>query len=206
METHRLHGKELRPDGERQVRTASIIAAVAAACLSACSAPTNTGGGSAADTSFSAAPATSANLAAPATAFYQRFQEVTQACDTAGDEAKALLKRGDTVGGYQALAEAQDQCKAAFMAVTNLQVPEVENTAMTALGAAKDVCGVAYWSKRNAYRDVAKVINGDERPSAQATAAQSSTKANDQLGACVAQMMKAVHDAGGAVPELDAAK
>jgi hypothetical protein len=185
-------------------RTACLVAAVATACLSACSAPTNTGGGSGADSGFSSAPITSSNLTAPATAFYQHFQEVTQGCDTAGDQAKALLKSGETVGGYQVLTEAQDQCKAAFMAVTNMQVPEVENTeSKTALGAAKDACGVAYWSKRNAYRDVAKVINGDERPSAQATAADSSTKANDQLGACVAQMMKAVHEAGGSVPEQD---
>jgi hypothetical protein len=115
------------------------------------------------------------------------------------------LENHDVVGGYQALTEAQAQCKAAFMAVTNLQIPELaSDEARTALRAAKDACGVAYWSKRNAYRDVATVINGDDRPSAQATAAKSSNQANEQLGACVAQMMKAVHDAGGAVPELDA--
>jgi hypothetical protein len=195
-------------DLSRGLRTGYLVAAAVSVCLSSCSAPTNNSGASpAADAGVSSTSGSGSTQATEATAFYQQFQAATDPCDAAGDQAKALLQSHDLVGGYQALTEAQARCKTAFIAVTNMKLPSsAEGDSKAALKAAQDACGIAYWSKRNAYRDVAKVINGDIRPSAQAAAAHSSDQASERLGDCVAGMMKAVHEAGGAVPELDVAK
>lgn len=172
------------------------IATILAASLAGCSAPPST----------DAAGAT-ANLAAQTTEFYQGFERAALTCDAAGEQVQAAVKRGGDVAAYQALRDAEAACKDAFMAISNLHLPkDAEGETKAALKSAKDACSTAYFSKRDAYRDVATVLDGDTRPSAQATAMQSSRDANDELEVCVSKMITAVRGAGGTTPAFEAGK
>lgn len=126
-----------------------------------------------------------------------------EACDTAGKAVVAAADKRDVYELYPVLKDGIEGCRTSYQATSELKPPAAATGEVKdAFKEAIDTCGMAHINKQMAFEAMAKVVDGDQRPSAVAEArSQAETAQMGQL-ACAAGFMKATDKAGFQLTEV----
>lgn len=126
-------------------------------------------------------------------------------CDTRVGRAGDAMRTGDLYAAYDVVTQAQAVCEAASRDISAIPIPRsAKGDARKALIEARDRCSTAMFAKRQAMGKVARVVDGDARPSAVAEARRENELASTMTLGCVAAFAQAAEKAGYTLPELKA--
>lgn len=120
-------------------------------------------------------------------------------CDEAGKHVATVAGRRNLniYDLYPMVQQAQSICSDAGLNIGRIPVPAaIPSGDRAAFKEAIETCGNAYFAKGIAYDQMAKVLNGDMRPSAVNDAKQASEGAQAGTMLCAIGFMKAVGDTG----------
>lgn len=143
-------------------------------------------------------PASKIDLTADTKAMWDEILVAVAPCDAASKlVASASDRSGDVYEVYEVVKEAESRCTVSWQALNDLDPPRsAKGQAKKHLAEAISTCSTAYWMKKEAYEKMAKVLDGDMRPSAVTTAKSSMEDATGAQLACVAGLMGAAEKAG----------
>lgn len=112
--------------------------------------------------------ATVATLPQDSTAMIDAFHDLVAPCDAAAQVAQASLgPTGNVREAYSTAKHAEAVCTQVRMDLMRLKPPAgARGDVKKAFDQALSDCAAAYGSKRSAYGELAKLIDGDQRPSA----------------------------------------
>lgn len=137
------------------------------------------------------------DLPGEALATWHMFQLTTEPCTTSTDAIYNDWKNADRYTIYPLLMTGQHDCGEAGAVISGLQPPDGASEAVrTKFGTALSDCGSAYSAVATAFKQMASVFDGNDRPSAVLEAKQASQAAADAKGACTMEMIEAVTSAG----------
>lgn len=143
--------------------------------------------------------ATVATLPQDSTAMIDAFHDLVAPCDAAAQVAQASLgPTGNVREAYATAKHAEAVCTQVRMDLMSIRPPagatgELKKAFDQALGD----CSTAYSAKRSAYGELAKLIDGDQRPSAVAKVTEEIEFARTFSVRCEGGLEGAVEKAGG---------
>lgn len=145
-----------------------------------------------------------AEKAAPANITQAEFDAVwTQAtqlmapCDRAVDSATTALLSGNAYTAYPAVQRAEQTCGSVSLDMFDLDIPRsAKGEVREKLKEAKDRCQSAMTQKQIAMKGIARVLDGDSRPSAVSAAQEDAERAQAMVLGCAVSFMSAAQ-AGG---------
>lgn len=126
-------------------------------------------------------------------------------CDEAGAAvADYVGSRGANIyDAYQIVQQAENLCSSSATRVSDIDVPDaIPSEARGSFREAITTCRDAYYAKSSAYGQMARVIDGDARPSAVAEARDAATRSQAGQMLCALGFMEAASEAGLDVGEV----
>lgn len=149
-----------------------------------------------------------ADIKAETQALWTELTEAVGGCDTASNEVAAIFESSkNPYEIYPIINAAAETCTDAGLRVGKLRSPASSSgDAKKGLDDALDRCSTAYAVKGSAYSKVAKVLDGDARPSAVSEASESMEMATVGQWSCVAAFFAAAEKAGVPMGEIGGAK
>ncbi|WP_438852479.1 hypothetical protein [Brevundimonas nasdae] len=140
-----------------------------------------------------AEPVVAAKTAPPAGVTQAEFDVYQQSimtalapCDQAVARAGAVLQEGDVYSAYPVVKSAENVCLGTSTDVTGVKIPRsAKGEVKKAFQDARDSCRMVGTMKWSAMRDLAKVLDGDNRPSAVSAAREGMESASGFTLRCV---------------------
>lgn len=127
-------------------------------------------------------------------------------CDAAVQRAGQAMQTGDAYAAYPLVTRAQSVCQDNWMAVGDIDIPRsAKGDVRKAIVEARDGCGTALFVKQDAMEQVAKVVDGEGRPSAVSAARQRMEEAGSMTMVCIVGFMRAGEATGHTLPEFEQA-
>lgn len=124
-------------------------------------------------------------------------------CDNQVGAAGQTLRGGDLYGAFPLVQRARETCMAASVAVSNVDVPRsAKGDVRKAIEEAKERCSTTMFVKREAMGKVAKVVDGDARPSVVSAAREELERGSTMTMGCLVGFMAAAEKAGHQLPEF----
>lgn len=126
-------------------------------------------------------------------------------CDEAGaDVANYVGSRGANIyDAYEMVQQARILCSSSASRVSDIDVPgAIPSANHDGFREALRTCRDAYYAKSSAYEQMARVIDGDSRPSAVAEAREAATRSQAGQMLCAIGFMEAANEAGLDVREV----
>lgn len=124
-------------------------------------------------------------------------------CDNQVGRAGEALQGGDIYGAYPLVQRARETCMHASMAVSDVDIPRsAKGEVRKAIEEARERCSTTMFVKRKAMGKVAKVVDGDARPSAVAAAREELEEGSTMTMGCIVGFMSAAEKAGHVLPEF----
>lgn len=134
---------------------------------------------------------------------WARIKIAMEPCDAQVGRAGEAMSGGNAYAAYPLVIRAKDVCWSASSAISDLDLPRsAKGDARKALDEGRDACSMAMFLKRQAMDKVAKVVDGDSRPSAVAAAQSEMEDAGRQTMACVIGMGRAAEASDLVLPEI----
>lgn len=161
-------------------------------------------------TPATAGPAPKAEPARPAGMTQAEFETTwsavkasTAPCDNQVAAAGRLIGAGDVYAAYPAVQRAQATCSNAMSAISDVSIPRSAKVDVRrAMEDARSTCSTSAFVKFQAMEKVAKVVDGDSRPSAVAAAQADMEAAQGYQMRCIVGFMGAAQKAGLVLPEI----
>lgn len=171
---------------------------------------------------LSAAPAEAsakaAESGAPALAAAKKPAGVTQAefdgmwrqvkgsmesCDASLRRAGEVVGAGNAYNSFGPVKAAGETCKAVWLGMDRIEIPRsAKGDVKKALSDARDTCSTAAYLKTEAMEQMAKVLDGDARPSVMADLQDKMQRGGDLSSGCFVEFLGAAGKAGLTLPEL----
>lgn len=142
---------------------------------------------------------------AAAKSLWGQITTQVSSCDEAAKIFSDYMgRRGASVyEAYPLAQQANRICSTAGTNVSRIPVPdEIPSSKRDAFKDALETCRNAYYAKSSAFDQMAKVLNGDMRPSAVNEARQAAERAEAGTALCGLGFLKAVNDAGLSLEEV----
>lgn len=139
-------------------------------------------------------------------AMWSEMKAVLASCDNAVSGAQASMKTGDVYKAYPRIQRAAEVCGKASLAAYSVDVPRsAKGEVRKKLTKGREICQMSIVSKQIAMESVAKVANGDSRPSAVSKAQEDMERGSTGAMACAVGFMAAANEAGLTLPEIEEA-
>lgn len=127
-------------------------------------------------------------------------------CDGPLRRAGEAVGTGDPYAAYQPVKIASDSCRQAWMDIGGVEIPKsAKGEVKTAMREAREICSSAALAKMDAMDKMAKVLDGDARPSAMSGLKEQLESGQALASGCWIKFMDAAQKAGLSLPEIDAA-
>lgn len=138
------------------------------------------------------------DMTAEVQATFAQLTDKVEACDAASKVVASTFERTkDPYAIYPVVTRATDACKESWLSMNDLKPPPSARGAVkTAFKEAIETCSTAYFMKYQAYEAMAKVLDGDTRPSAVTKAREGMESATTGQVVCVAGFFSAAERAG----------
>ena len=149
-----------------------------------------------------------ADVKAETKALWTELTEAVGGCDKASNEVAAIFEKSrDLYELYPVVKSASGACMEAAVGLGKLKVPEsTQGDTRKDFEEALERCSAAYALKGAGYSQMAKVLDGDHRPSQVSDAMETMQTANAGQWACVAGFFAAADKAGVPLGEIGEAK
>lgn len=124
-------------------------------------------------------------------------------CDAPLRRAGEAIGRGDVYLAFAPVKAAGDACRAAWLDTGKLEIPRsAKGDVKKALTEARSTCDTASYTKMQAMQQMAKVLDGDARPSAMASLSETVDRGKVLSTGCMLAFMGAAEKAGLTLPEF----
>lgn len=130
-------------------------------------------------------------------AVWTQATQIMGPCDRAVDTATTALQSGNAYTAYPAVQRAERTCGSVSLDMFDLDIPRsAKGEVREKLKEAKDRCQSAMTQKQIAMKGIARVLDGDARPSAVSAAQEDAERAQAMVLGCAVSFMGAAQ-AGG---------
>lgn len=130
-------------------------------------------------------------------AVWMQATRLMEPCDQAVDSATTALQSGNAYTAYPAVQRAEQTCGSVSLEMFDLDIPRsAKGEVREKLREAKDRCQSAMVQKQIAMKGIARVLDGDARPSVVSGAQEDAERAQAMVMGCAISFMSAAQ-AGG---------
>lgn len=130
-------------------------------------------------------------------AVWTQATQLMAPCDRAVETATSAMQGGNVYSAYSAVQRAEETCGSVTLDMFNLDIPRSAKGEVRAkLREAKDRCQSAMAQKQIAMQGIARVLDGDARPSAVTAAQEDAERSQALVLGCAVSFMSAAQ-AGG---------
>jgi len=127
-------------------------------------------------------------------------------CDAPLRRAGEAISSGDAYVAFAPVKAAGAACRAAWLDTGKLEIPRsAKGDVKKALNEARSTCDTANYTKMEAMDEMAKVLDGDARPSVMASLSETMDRGKVLSTGCVLAFMGAAEKAGLTLPEFEKA-
>lgn len=129
---------------------------------------------------------------------------VMERCDAPVRRAGEVVGTGDVYAAYPVVQRAEQECNQAMMLMSDIEPPRsAKGDVRKAIVEARDACATTAFIKGDAMKKLARVLDGDTRPSAFADAKAELERGQMSSLHCLAKFAAAAETAGVTLPEFD---
>lgn len=139
-------------------------------------------------------------------AVWSQVKMKMEQCDVPLRRAGEAVGTGNAYAAFAPVKAAGEACKSVWLEMGRIEIPRsAKGDVKKAMQAAQDTCESAAYQKKEAMEQMAKVLDGDMRPSAMAELQETLERGKALASGCWIGFMSAADDAGLTLPELDEA-
>lgn len=139
-------------------------------------------------------------------AVWSQVKVKMEQCDAPLRRAGEAVGTGDVYAAFTPVKAAGEACKAVWLDMGRIEIPRsAKGEVKTAMKEAQDICESAAYLKMEAMEQMAKVLDGDGRPSAMADLQEKMERGKTLASGCWISFLGAAGKADLTLPELEEA-
>lgn len=134
---------------------------------------------------------------------WRRVKSSMESCDAPLRRAGEVVGTGNVYAAFGPVKAAGEACKAVWIGMDRIEIPRsAKGEVKKALSDARETCSTAAYLKTEAMEQMAKVLDGDARPSVMADLQDKMQRGGDLSSGCFVGFLGAAGEAGLTMPEL----